>query len=49
LATRVLEIRGTIGPAVMRRLRGWVLRHRGRLNELWAAATRGIPIGKLEE
>jgi hypothetical protein len=46
---RVLEIRGTIGPAVMRRLRSWVLRHRGRLNELWAAAARGIPIGKLED
>jgi hypothetical protein len=47
--SRVLETRGTIGPAVMRRLRQWVLRHRGQLNQRWLDATRGNPISRLEE
>jgi len=46
---RVLETRGTIAPAVMRRLRQWVLRLRGRLNRLWADARRGDPITRTDE
>ena len=46
---RVLETRGTVTPAVMRRLRQWVLRHRGRLNQLWTDARRGNPIGRIDE
>jgi hypothetical protein len=45
---RVLETRGTVGPAQMRRLRHWVLRHRGRLGQLWTEARRGNPIGRIE-
>jgi len=46
---RVLEARGTIAPAAMRRLRQWVLRHRGRLNHLWMDARRGNPISRIED
>ncbi len=46
---RVLETRGTIAPAVMRRVRQWVLRHRGRLTQLWTDARRGDPISRIEE
>jgi hypothetical protein len=45
---RVLETRGTVGPATMRRLRRWALSHRGELTELWTNASRGDPIGKVE-
>jgi hypothetical protein len=44
-----LETRGTIAPAVMRRLRQWVLIHRGRLSQLWTDARRGNPINRVEE
>jgi hypothetical protein len=46
---RVLEARGTVGPSVLRRLRGWVLRHRERLSHLWGEAARGNPIGRVED
>ena len=46
---RVLETRGTVGPAVMRRLRQWVLRHRNRLGQLWKDARYGNPIGRIED
>jgi hypothetical protein len=44
---RVLETRGTIGPAVLRRVRQWVLGHRVRLNQLWVDAAHGNPVGKV--
>jgi hypothetical protein len=46
---RILESRGTIGPAVMRRLRRWVLKNRSRLGQLWIEAAKGNPIGRVEE
>jgi hypothetical protein len=46
---RVLETRGIITPAVMRRLRQWILRHRSRLNQLWTDARRGNPLSRIEE
>ena len=46
---RVLEVRGNIGPAPMRRIRSWVLSHREQLGRLWAAAAAGNPVGKIEE
>lgn len=46
---RVLEGRGTIGPAVLRRLQGWVVGHRERLGRLWIDAAVGNPIGKVED
>jgi hypothetical protein len=46
---RVLETRGTIGPAVMRRLRQWVLKHRGRLSQLWEDGRCGNPVGRIED
>jgi hypothetical protein len=46
---RVVETRGAVGPAVMRRLRQWVLRHRARLGQLWSDAMRGNPISRIED
>ena len=46
---RVLETRGTVGPAVIRRLRQWVVSHRGRLNQLWTDAQFGNPMSRIEE
>lgn len=46
---RVLETRGTVGPADMRRLRQWVLRRRTRLGQLWIDARRSNPVGRIEE
>jgi hypothetical protein len=46
---RVLETRGTAGPAAIRRLRPWVLRHRGQLGHLREDARRGNPIGRVED
>lgn len=46
---RVIEARGTIGPAILRRLQGWVIGHRELLGQLWSDAARGNPIRKIEE
>lgn len=46
---RIIETRGTVGPAVIRRLQDWTSRHRTRLAQLWQSAARGEPIGKVEE
>lgn len=46
---RVLEARGTVGPAVMRRLQSWTVGHREQLSQLWTSAIGGHPIRKLEE
>jgi hypothetical protein len=46
---RILEARGTMGPAVIRRLQRWVLEHREKLNPLWIEAARGNPISRVEE
>jgi hypothetical protein len=46
---RVLETRGTIGPAVMRRLRQLAVRHRGQMRELWTDAQLGNPISRIQE
>ncbi len=46
---RVLEGRGTIGPAVLRRLQGWVIGRRVQLEQLWTDAASGNLIGKIED
>lgn len=46
---RVLEGRGTIGPAALRRLQGWVIGHREQLGRLWTDAASGNPIRKVED
>jgi hypothetical protein len=46
---RVLEAYGTIGPAILRRLQGWVRGHREQLGHRWTEATRGNPIRKVDE
>jgi hypothetical protein len=46
---RVLEAQGTIGPAVLRRLQGWIMSHRDQLGKIWTDASRGNPIGKIED
>ncbi|MSP87412.1 MAG: DUF4160 domain-containing protein [Alphaproteobacteria bacterium] len=45
----VLEVRGVIGPAMLRRLQGWMMARRAKLNELWIDAAAGRPIGKATE
>ena len=45
----VLEARGTVRPAVLRRLQSWTVEHRERLAAVWLDATAGRPIGKVEE
>ena len=46
---RVLETRGTVGPAALRRLRRWVLSHRATLSDLRTEAAGGNPISRIEE
>jgi hypothetical protein len=46
---RVLEARGTIGPAMLRRLRRWVLANRSQLAQCWSDAAAGNPINRIEE
>lgn len=45
----VLEARGTIRPAVLRRLQNWTTTNRERLGTLWSDAAAGRPIGRVEE
>jgi hypothetical protein len=45
----VLEARGMIRPAVLRRLQSWTTAHRDRLGALWLDAAAGRLIGKVEE
>jgi hypothetical protein len=45
----VLEARGTVRPAMLRRLQDWVVAHRQRLDALWTDAAIGRPIGKVED
>lgn len=45
----VLEVRGAIGPAMLRRLQSWVVARRARLTELWVEAAAGRPVGKVTE
>lgn len=45
----VLEARGTVRPAMLRRLQAWTRQHREKLGALWSDAAVGRPVGKVEE
>ncbi len=45
----LLEARGMVRPATLRRLQLWTAAHRDRLGVLWSDATAGRPIGKIED